>query len=275
VRAGRRDEGFAELRQAGAINPELLPSIIDLAWQLSHGDEQFVRTAIRPATAQTSAALANYLIKHGKFEAAAAVIADAGAALADSRRQYIEQLISAKRFAEAYRLWSIAHPPVEQVALNDGGFEQESDLDEPGFGWRAKKSEGVVLSLGNTKPREGKSSLRVEFKGPSDPGTALISQLALVQPRGHYQLQFAVRPENIVSGGLPTVVVIDAVSGQVLGKTVGLSAAGVEWHDYTIDFTVLENSPAIQIVVRREACSKTPCPIYGHLWLDAFVLRKA
>ena len=275
VRLGQRDEGFAELRVAAASNPELLPSIIDLAWQLTAGDEQFIRAAIQPKSAEAAGALAEFFIKHGKFSAAVAVISEAGNSLADTRRHYVEQLVSAKQFAAAYEVWSINHPAGTGPALNDAGFEQGSDLDEPGFGWRAQKSNGVLLSLDEASPREGKSCLKIEFKGESDPGVAIISQLVMAQPGGHYRLQLAARSEEIVSGGLPGVVVVDVASGQVLGKSGTFPLTSNGWQDYQIDLTIPDTTSTIQILVQRDGCSKTPCPIFGRLWLDAFVLRKA
>src|ERR1700730_4780668 len=46
VRAGHQDEGFSQLRLAGAGNPTLLPTIIDLAWQFSGGNAAYVMQAI-------------------------------------------------------------------------------------------------------------------------------------------------------------------------------------------------------------------------------------
>jgi tetratricopeptide (TPR) repeat protein len=274
VRLGQRDDGFAELRVAATSNPELLPSIIDLAWQLTSGDEQFVRAAIQPKSAEAAGTLADFLIKHEKFPEAVAVISEAGNSLADSHRRYVEQLVNAKQFAAAYSLWSIAHPAGTGSVLNDAGFEQGSDLDEPGFGWRAQKSNGVLLSLDEASPREGKFCLKIEFKGESDQGVAIISQLVMVQPGGHYRLQLAARSEEIVSGGLPGVVVVDVASGKVLGKSGAFPLASNGWKDYQIELTIPDTTSTIQILVQRDGCSKTPCPIFGRLWLDAFVLRR-
>jgi hypothetical protein len=31
---------------------------------------------------------------------------------------------------------------------------------------------------------------------------------------------------------------------------------------------------AIRIILDREPCTSMPCPIFGHLWLDEFALKK-
>ncbi|HXM36723.1 MAG TPA: hypothetical protein VN920_16120 [Pyrinomonadaceae bacterium] len=280
VRAGRQDEGFNELRLAGASDPTLLPSIIDLAWQLSRGDPAYVTQAIQPNIPEAYLALAEYFKKRGKVAEAVALIRSAGSAADDYRRRYLDELIIAKRFQDAYALWSMTHPATNDTAADrpnlaiDSGFEQESDLDEPGFGWRAKKSPGLVLSLDDSNPKEGKSSLRIDFKGDSDPSLAIISQLVMVEPRVHYQLHFAARSEEIVSGGLPGLTILDAGTQQALGQSGAFPLASDGWRDYTFDFTVPETTSTIQITLQREHCNRSPCPIFGRLWLDNFSLKK-
>lgn len=276
VRAGRADGGFSELRLAGASNPTLLPAIIDLAWQLSRGEVGFVRQAIQPTTPDADLALAEYLKKRGQVSEVIPLLRDAGPAAEEFRRRYAGELIAAKRFADAYSLWSMAHPtdPHLPNPAFARGFEVESDLDEPGFGWRANKAAGVVLSLDDENPAAGKSSLKIEFKGESGPDVAIISQLVMVESPALYRLQFAARTEEIVSGGLPGVTVIDASTGRPLGQSGVFPLTSNGWRNYTVDFTVSETTSAIQIVLQRERCSRTPCPIFGRLWLDNFSWQK-
>jgi tetratricopeptide (TPR) repeat protein len=312
VRAGRADDGFRELRLAAASNPLLLPSVIDLAWRWSHDDAEYVLRAIRPDTPQARNALAEYFRKRGKVKEAITLLRSGGSFTEDLRRRFTDELISAKRFQDAYELWSIAHPsdPAAENAAFARGFEVESDLSEPGFGWRAKKTAGVVLSLDDANPRQGKLSLRIDFQGDSDPSVPLITQLAIIDRPARYQLHFAVRTEALVSGGLPGMIIIDAGSGQQVGQSGAFPPASNGWRDYTIDFTVpaasvtpagsatprtsagpassaspsLPSSPGspensatpatIQIILQRERCSRTPCPIFGRLWLDNFSLQK-
>jgi hypothetical protein len=287
VRAGRVDEGFSELRVAGARNPALLPAFIDLAWQLSKGNRQYVFRWVQPGTPETYKALADYFRKRGlRAEAIAMFIAAnnaAGGAVGDAvvqeRRAYLTELLAAKQFRYANALWSIEHPlrgdfRPDPPWLSDPGFEEESDLAEPGFGWRAADTSGQVhLSLDAGDPNQGSFSLQVSFDGNSAPEQPIVSQLVLAPPQTRYQLRFAARTLEIVSGGLPSVVVVDASSGQVLGQSGALPQTSGGWRDYQIDFTT-ENTEAIQIRLQRGACG-APCPIFGRLWLDNFSLQKS
>jgi hypothetical protein len=158
--------------------------------------------------------------------------------------------------------------------MSDGSFEDGSDLEEPGFGWRSQnKASGFALSLDGVNPKAGKWSLAAAFNGESDPAQPVISQLVMIEPRTHYQLHFVARTEELVSGGLPYVSVTDASTQQVLAQTAVFSTSS-GWLDYTVDFTAPDNSNAIQVTLRRESCSKAPCPAFGRLWLDNFYLNR-
>src|SRR2546426_845068 len=247
VRAGRNDEGFRELRLAGASDDALLAAIIDLEWELSGEDAEAVKRSIHPDSPESYKALADYFKKHNKANDAIEMFRAAGMAAEPERRQYLQELISAKSFKEAALLWSTDHAPHGFGELNDPGFEQPSNLDEPGFGWRRdNKAESLTLSLDANNPGEGRFSLRVDFNGDSDPGAAIISQLILVEPHAHYELRFAARAEGIVSGGLPYVIVFDADSNNVLGQSGAFPEAKTSWQDYVIDFQSSESTSTIQ-----------------------------
>jgi hypothetical protein len=275
VRAGQRDEGFNELRLAGKSNPTLLPAIVDLAWHLSGGDAQFVKQAMQPETAESFEALAEYFRRQGAIAEAVEMFRSTGSAGDSARAQFLGELIAARRFGDAYALWSITHPGNAPRTLIDPGFEREQDLNDPGFGWHTDSKAGALtLSLDSANPKDGHSSLRVEFNGDSDPGAAIISQLVLIEPKTHYQIRFAYRTEEIVTGGPPQVFVFDAQDNKVLGHSGALPAKTEGWTDVAIDFLSGDSSEALQIKLARDRCANSTCPIYGRLWLDSFSLQK-
>lgn len=278
VRAGRLEEGFRELCLSGRSDPSRLPAIIDLAWQLSGNDIEFVKRAIQPQSPDSYKALAEYFKKKDRATGAMEMFRAAGSAAQQERQLFLEELISAGRFNEAAGLWSIDHSDDSQTMASqfrNPGFEQERNLDKPGFDWRQdNKAESLSISLDPNQPKEGHTSLRIDFEGDSDPETPVISQLILVEPRTRYQLHFVARSEGLVSGGLPHVVVANATNNNVLGQTGLFQKETGGWQDYVLDFNSAENISAIKVILRRAPCSKSPCPVFGHLWLDNFSLRK-
>jgi tetratricopeptide (TPR) repeat protein len=275
VRSGDQDTGFAELRLATASNPVLLPGVVDLAWQLSGGSTERVKQIIEPNTPAAYIALADCFMKRNKVTEAVEMIRAAGDDAKDRRRQFLNELVSTKRFPDAYSLWLLFQPAgTRGQPITNPGFEQQTDLDEPGFGWQAKKNQTVLLSLDQINPAEGKFSLEVEFKGDSEAGLPVMTQLVLVEPGAHYQLNFAARTKEVVSGGLPSLTITDAVSGSPLGDSGAFPKTTDGWRQYTVDFTVPKATSTIQIVLQRHGCSGSPCPIFGYLWLDSFSLRR-
>jgi len=275
LRAGQTDEGFAELRLAAHSNPTLMPTVIDLAWRLSGGDPRLIQQAIRPETPETYQAIGRYMRHLGDLNAALYIFnASAGRAPEQERRANTAALIAAKRFKEAYALWVSGRQGSTAGVMIDSGFEEEGDVQEPGFGWRTvDKIQGFHLSLDTTNPRQGRSSLKVDFDGDSDPASPVISQLVLVEPRSHYQLRFAARTEGIVSGGLPRVVALDG-NNNVLAQSSELPQATNGWRDYSFDFDSGDSTVAVQISLQRQSCSASACPIFGHLWLGNVWLQK-
>jgi hypothetical protein len=276
LRAGQADEGFKELRLAGNSNPMMMPGVIDLAWRLSGGNPQFVEQAVQPRTPEDYQILGRYLRHFGDLTAALYIYnKSAGRAPEAERFANVAALVAAKRYKEAYALWAPRRQNSEAGVINDSGFEEERDLQEPGFGWRtADKFQGLHLSLDTADPKEGRYSLKVDFEGDSNPASPVISQLVLVEPHTHYQLRFAVRMEGIVSGGLPRVTVIDGSNNYVLGQSDELPPATNGWRDYVIDFNSGESATAVQISLQRQLCSSPTCPIFGRLWLDNVWLQK-
>jgi len=276
VRAGQTEEAFRELRLAGASNPTLLPGVIDLAWRVFGGDVEFVERAIEPSTPEAYQALGQFFRQHQEVDAAVAMYAAAGKAAEEDRRSFLAELITAKRFKEAANLWAVGRQTgAVKGVIVDPGFEEEINLYEPGFSWRVgDRIQGFKLSLDTTNPREGHTSLKIEFTGDQDFAAPPISQLVLVEPRAHYQMRFAVRSENILSGGLPEVVVFDADTRKVLGQSGELPLSTNGWRDYSIDFEVGDATAAVQIAIQRRRCDRSPCPIFGRLWLDGFSLQK-
>src|SRR5262249_16034456 len=147
------------------------------------------------------------------------------------------------------------------------------NFTEPGFGWRTLNTPRITFTTDNSSAAEGKTSLKIEFNGESEPGSTLLSQLVMVEPNGRYTLKFASRSDQLVSGGLPAVSVADASTGAVLGESI-LRQQTDGWFDHSIDFAVPDKASFIEIRLQRHSCTTSPCPIFGALWLDRFTLQK-
>jgi len=276
LRAGKIPEAFGELRLAGLSDPLLMPGIIDLAWRVSAGNVQFVEAAIAPTNPDGSLVFAMFLRQHQQVEPAIRWFVRSGPAGEADRRAYVAELITNGQFESAAQLWKADNSDaVLPDSLRNPGFEQEVNLSNAGFDWNASPAlKGLRFALDTQNPAEGRSALKVEFSGDAPVGSLLLSQIVLVAANTKYELQFSARSESIVSGSVPQVVILDAVSRTPLGESALLTGTSEGWRSYTVSFTSGPQTKALRIGFQRAVCSGSSCPIFGKLWLDNFVLRK-
>jgi Tfp pilus assembly protein PilF len=283
-RMGRREEAFTELRRAATSDLTMLPAAIDLAWAAYSGDARAVEQVFAPQTAEWRLALARHFAKHGKPAEALQQFRAAGQIPDYERRNFLLDLLTARQFAAAYEVWSSVvearngEPRNGIGQITDGSFESGLKFDDPGFGWQlARGITALQFSLDTAEPKDGLRSVRIDFNGEYNPAIAIMTQLALVEPKARYRLHFASRAQEIVTGGMPIITVSDASSSgspRSLAESSPLPQGSSPWQDRTIEFTTLDETSAVQISVVRQGCGSGPCPIFGRLWLDQFSLEK-
>jgi tetratricopeptide (TPR) repeat protein len=282
-RAGRRDEAFVALRRAVSSDPKLMSQALDLSWPAFGGDTQAIEQALPPQTVSMHAAMARFFVKHGKIGEAVQQFRATGNLSDDERRNLIKDLLAANHFVEAREVWSggrkvnSTNRAYGLAEIIDGGFEEEINTDEPGFGWQvASNQQGLRVSLDMTGPHGGARSLRVDWNGNSDPATPVVSQLVVVEPKTRYRLRFAARAQELLTIALPLVTVVDPGDDKknILKQSSPIPKGASGWQDYSVEFTTTETTSAVLIEIRRENCATPPCPVFGHVWFDDFVLEK-
>lgn len=280
LRAGRLDEAFVEMRRAAESDRSFLPQLIDLAWNIYQADVPSVERAVQPQSSAARLALARYAAKHGKALDAARIFRTIEGAAAEDRRALVTELLASKQFNVAYDIWLTGQGEAERHSssgFTDGGFEEQINFDDPGFGWQiARTPEAVRVSIDKAQPHAGTNSLRLDWSGDSNPGSPVISQLILVEPNARYRVRFAARSEELVTGGLPLIAIIDAGSkdSREIAQSDALSPKTAPWQDYNVEFATGKETQAVLVVLRRQNCSAGPCPVFGRLWLDDFSLQK-
>jgi tetratricopeptide (TPR) repeat protein len=280
-RLGRQDEAFPELLRAVRSDSTFLPGVINLAWA-ARPDPAAVRETLQPQTSFEHITLAHFFAKHGEGASAVAEFRSAGVSDREDIRSLIKELIAQRSFRDAHEVWAHEYLPGNSHAENDasgmydGGFEKPLELNEPGFGWQVSQNIPTInLSLDPNNANEGAKSLRIDFRGISNPAVTVASQIILVDPKTHYRLEFAGRVQELVSGGLPVVVVTDAgLPNSTLIESQPMASGTDQWRESVLDFTTGPQTQAVQLQLRRKFCASEPCPIFGSLWLDAFSLRK-
>ena len=121
---------------------------------------------------------------------------------------------------------------------------------------------------------EGTKILRLAFDGDSEASALLLSQTVLIKPQLRYRLYFSVKAKEIVSGGLPIIVVRRADKDEVLASSEPLPQSTETWQKMSVEFTAPEGCEAIVLNLTRNACANPKCPIFGVLWFDSFSLEE-
>jgi tetratricopeptide (TPR) repeat protein len=281
LRVNQPDEGFRELRRAAAADPELYAGLLDLAAQVYGDNMPEIERVADPRSLKERLVLAQAFIKRGEVERGVGIVKAEGLTDAD-RLPLVEELLAAKRFYEAHEVWVLGRGRPDGRAgpfglITNGEFESDR-LDESGFNWKLiQKQNAVDVTLDGVEPRGGAKSCRIVFKGKSDPDMAIISQIVLVEPATRYKLVFSTRAKEIVTGGLPLVLVTDLNSSEprelCRGEQVSGGTSG--WREHELSFVTPEGTKAIAVSLRRQRCRRSPCPIFGELWLDNMSMRRA
>ncbi|MFN7926790.1 MAG: hypothetical protein U0Y68_02400 [Blastocatellia bacterium] len=279
LRAGADEEAFAELRRAAHSNSTLLPAVIDLAYNTYTGDRARIGAALQSSTPEAQLELARYFSKRGKLGDALSYLDAAGNEEAEVMRQaWLSELFYQRQYPAAYQVWR-SHPArkADPGLLTDGSFEGELTFDqEAWFGWQLSNTAAreVKAAVDPQKPRAGQRSLRLEWSGDPKLTIPILSQLAVVEPNQSYRLRFAARTETLISAGMPylAVAVKNGLQLVELGQSALLPRDGENWREYSVEFTAPPETHAVTILLRRQ-CETTPCPIYGRLWLDDFMLQ--
>jgi hypothetical protein len=131
--------------------------------------------------------------------------------------------------------------------------------------------QATSISLDSGEPHSGSKNLRIEFSGSSNPN---VSQLILVEPSRRYRINFAGRSQDVVTGGLPLLVVSDATDSKHLGQSAPLAKGSSEWQPFSFEFTTTPSTTAVVLSLQRENCTTSPCPIFGAISLDSFSVEQ-
>ena len=275
LRMGQYNEAFVDLRAAAASRKSYVPSLIDLAWGLSRGDGKVAEQLIQISTDQDRYAFARFLAQKGKgkesVEQFRLLVRDRSD---ENRRELIRDLIAGKAFREAFELWRTDSSLKPPVILN-GGFEEAIELESPDstFGWFVfAKSEAKVVRDESEK-LSGRASLLLGLNGNWKGPAQTISQTIAVEPDRRYRISFAVKTKDLVTGGPPAIAVKNRGADEGLGQSQAFPTPSSDWQRIQFEFSTRPGTQAIVLEFTRVANGCSPCPIFGELWLDDFVIE--
>lgn len=281
LRKGDYEAAFNDLSLAAQSNPELIPSLLDLAWSVSRGDVKLTEQLAQINGDRMRIAFARFLARQGRAKDAIKQLKDSDNVPDAINGELVEQLLAKGAFREAFDIWKVTHQgdPGRELAesvIYDGGFEGTLAFDQGGFSWRVPSNlQATSVGLDSSQPHSGSQDLRIEFGGNSNPGALPVSQLLLVESSKHYRVNFAARSQEVVTGGAPFVNVSDAWGDQKrLGQSRPLGTGTSDWQLVNLEFTTTPTTTAVVLSLQRENCTTSPCPIFGSISLDSFSIEQ-
>jgi tetratricopeptide (TPR) repeat protein len=282
LKRGNSDEAFLQLRKAAAFNPNLFPQVLHLARESFADDPVAIQNAIQPTSPAARLELARYFLKHGlETEEMRSFLTSDELKEAD-RDAIVKQLILNKEFDFAFDIWArgARRPPQEnsspiEASYLNSGFEAALTPATGTFGWQsAQSAQGIRIAIDKMVPYSGVSSLLLDCNGNSQTSEFVVSEVVLVEPEARYQLQVAVKTQELVTGGLPIAAAVDAYTGELLAKSPPFSEGTNDWRQYKAELRTGSSTRAVILGIRRLPCSSVPCPIFGKVWLDDFQAKK-
>lgn len=278
LRINDPDRAFNHLRRAASADDQYFSELFSMAHREFSGDAVEIEKAVQPQSIKAKTQLAAYFINHRIMTHRMKDFMVSDELDAGSKDTLIQKLIRSKNFYLSYLIWESQRKDLGKASadslLFNGDFEVEILPEEKYFGWViSKKEKSVSYHVDLTKPNTGKVALRINYDGKSKPGSAILSQTVLIRPARTYRLSFAVRTRELVTGGLPYIVVVNARSGKVLGRSA-VFPSETGWKQYGFSFSVSPRTDAVKIILRRKKCRENPCPIFGQISLDSFQLKE-
>ena len=262
---------FEFLNTAAEYDPEIYPSILDIARNAFPDNAEAIEHSIQPRSIDAKMITARYFIKHGLMTENVRAFLLSDELTEAKRNELIGLLIGKENFRLAREVW-LKGRNIESNCTDDpifdGGFEKLTQSDPSGLGWQIdQKASALSVSLDEKQVHSGSRSLLMKFNGNVEVNRELVSQLVDLEPRQKYELRFFLRSTELMSAGVPVILVKDRVTNEVLGRTAPFQATKGQWIEVRTLF-MTKNSSAVYIVLLRPGCNVNPCPIFGDLGLD-------
>lgn len=276
LRQGELAAGFAEIRRAVELDPQLTRLGVSLCWRAGGEPAVILREALPPTLAARLVAMEFF---RSQLETDAALAAwravyELGRGV-EMRHAVgvVDLLISQNRLEEARRLWEEAAVISEAVEAEqplplvwDGGFA--FDPLNGGFGWRISPLEGVRIDFDEAVYRSAPRSLRLRFDGTRNLGLGNIVQFVPVSPNRRYRFSGYIRSENVSTDSGVRFGITDAQHRGVFDILTHNVVGTQPWALEEVQFNTGPETRLVRIEIRRLPSRKLDNRIRGTVWID-------
>ena len=282
LRAGKQDEAFVQLALAAKLDSQMRPPVFGLAWQVFDGDVDKIAAAACPFT-PVRMQFATFLVGRSKVEDAMRVWRTISPEDRKTEITLGEEfktiLMQNKHFRPLLEVSQATDPTTDGPApeqIWNGDFERDiQPTSAKDFYWVINSRPAARIG---TDPiaHSGKGSLRILFKATDKLDTVGVSQTIVVMPDTQYHFEGYYRTQDLTSGGMPSISILDATNEAVLVKSPPAPSGTNDWQKIALDFKTGPQSDGIIVRVTREPCAEQEqvCPLFGTIWYDDFTLKR-
>lgn len=284
LRNGRYNEAFIELRRAAEADPELLPQLFNLSWEVYQNDPEPLKNSVGQNSLMR-AQFALYLLSQKRFDIGLglwqSLTSDEKKENKETAEAIVSNLKNELRFHDALQVWNeIAAEKyrAEEGRIFDGSFEEPvSYAGDAVFGWQVKGAIQAQIGIDPNRSRSGTRSLRLLFQVRSKLDTINVSQLIPVRPGTQYDFECYVATSKLETGSAPQVQIFDANTNALLFDSPMAPGGTNDWTRISSTFKTSDKTEAVMVRIVRVSCDEeqTPvCPIFGSVWYDDFSLQR-
>ncbi|MBK9216298.1 MAG: hypothetical protein IPM59_11995 [Chloracidobacterium sp.] len=280
LRRDRPDEAMAELKSAASGDDSYRDQAFSLVWEYFGRDTGRLE-AFAGIEPEARARLAYFFAARGQATEALRTWETLGesekAANPDILKAMAQGLFLQGHFREslAFARQAGLDPEAQFEMVTDGSFEKGlSGNADSRFGWQVVRGDPKAEVSGDGKvKRDGNRSVRITFRNSTKPDFYNLIQTVAVEPSARYRLRFWVRTENLRSGGMPLVAVVNAKDSTPLAASKPFDSGTADWQEVVLEFLTPADCSGINIRTIRPGCGDD-CPIAGTLWYDDFRLER-
>ena len=187
---------------------------------------------------------------------------------AGEMKPYLDRLIQAERFDEAYQEWRATRSQAGTPARYPYNGDFEAPLDGSPFNWVFDFVSGAEIQITKVPDHENSRALRVEFSG-ARASLGRVGQLLMLAP-GSYRFELAERASGLRTERGLVWQISCAESRSVLAETNPLMGT-VPWTDRKVTFSVPASDCQAQwlkLIIPARTASESA--IEGEAWFKSF-----
>jgi hypothetical protein len=184
----------------------------------------------------------------------------------DLKIDYVGFLLDQHRYETARSVWGGNQGA---NSIYNGGFE--SDPSGCRLDWKFTPLEAAEIARDESVAKEGRSSLRVHFRGTDNVSFQNVAQTVVVTP-GIYRLTVWVKTDEITTDQGVRFSMVDAEAPERLDLETDMVRGTNDWMELRGDLVVPAHTNVVNLSVCRRPSTKFENKISGTVWIDAVSL---